>query len=222
MAELNNPFLYITPRSKEELVGRKEFLDNIEKKIMESLDKHAIIAVNGPVGIGKTLFIENVISKLEPRKDIKIFKLDFSLNTLNDLRSIPNEKEINKQIIILIDRFELILSLTKEIQLKVLEVMAKLCEAEITIILATTTDLIQKVADINPVVKKYFNILNVPAMKYEEVKKLIISRLNEVRKTASNNLAPFSEDDISKIYKNSKGNPRMALMLCASLYEKKL
>jgi len=222
MANITNPFLYITPRDKESLVGRTGFLEIIEKKILESLDKSAVIAVNGEVGIGKTMFIEKVISKLESRKDIKVFKLDFNLNTLNDLRSIPTEKELQKQILIVIDRFELILSLTKEIQQKVLEVLANLCEAKVTIILATTTGLISKIFEINHNVKKFFNVLNVPYMNFEEVKKLVVSRLNEVRKEKSDKIEPFLKEELDMIYKNSKGNPRMVLMLCASLYEKKV
>ncbi|VVB76132.1 ATPase domain predominantly from Archaea [Candidatus Tiddalikarchaeum anstoanum] len=218
---VNNPFLFITPRNSDVLVGRHSFLETLEKKVLESLDTHAIIAVNGPFGIGKSQFIYKIIEDLKTRKNIKIFNFDFNLNTLNDLRSVPHEKDLKKQIIIVIDRFELIESLTKEIQHKVLNVMAELCDAKDTFILETSSDLIKKVADVEPNVKKYFNIINVPQMNYDEVKKLIYTRLNEVRKDKSESINPFTEEEVKMIHKQSKGNPRMVLMLCASLYEKK-
>ncbi len=67
--------------------------------------------------------------------------------------------------------------------------------------------------------KKYFKVLEVPPLSFDEAKKLAIQRLDEVRSQGKGSLAPFTEDELRKVYNNSKGNPRLILMLLASLYE---
>ncbi len=120
----NNPFLSITPREKsDELIGRFGFYEKIKKTILESLDDYAIITINGDFGIGKSLFVEKVLADLSKKKQLKIINLDFSLNILNDLRNIPSEEEAGKQIIVIIDRFELLLSLSNNLQKKIVQLM---------------------------------------------------------------------------------------------------
>lgn len=218
---VRNPFLYITPRNKDLLIGRIEFLKKVEKTVLSSLDKPVIVAVNGEFGIGKTLFIEKAIKKLEKKKSIKLYDFDFNLNTLNDLRNIPTEKKLKKQIVIVVDRFELILSLTPEIQKKILKIMGELSKAKVTIIIATSSSLIKKVINLDSSIKRYFKILNVPALNFDETKELILSRLNESRPKKSNKLEPFTNKEVKMIHKQAKGNPRLVLLLCATLFEEK-
>ncbi|MDD4353136.1 MAG: hypothetical protein PHN56_01625, partial [Candidatus Nanoarchaeia archaeon] len=156
---------------------------------------------------------------LSTKKILKIFYLDFNLNTLNDLRTIPSEKELGKQIIVIIDRFELILSLSNSLQEKIVKLMADLCESKITLILTTSDDLLKKMTKMDEKLKKYFKVLNVPPISLVEAKKLVISRLDEVKKADKGTIRPFTENEIEKIHKNAKGNPRIILMLLASLYE---
>ena len=219
---IDNPFLYVVPRDNDVIYGRKNFLEKVKKTVLESLDKQAIITINGEYGIGKTLFIERVVNELKKRKRIKLYYFDFNLNTLNDLRDLPTEEAIKKQIVVVIDRFELILSLSDIIQKKILQLMVDLCKAKITFIIASSDDLLKRLKNINPEIKRYFKVLNVPKMSYEEARKLIVSRLNEIRPNKSDSLEPFTEDEIKHIYKKAKGNPRLILLLCASLLEKKL
>ena len=220
---VQNPFLYITPRDKDFLVGRSNFLDKVKKVVMDSLDENAIVSINGEFGIGKTLFVRKVIEDLEEKKkSVKVFHYDFNFNTLNDLRNLPSEKKAKKEIIVVIDRFELILSLSNLLQRKILKVMSDLCKAKITLLITSTDDLLKKIKNIDEGVKKYFRVLDVPPMTYEETEKLVISRLNEVRTKNKESIHPFTENEIKAMYKNAKGNPRMLLMLCASLFEEKL
>ncbi|MFA5303608.1 MAG: hypothetical protein WC393_03670 [Candidatus Nanoarchaeia archaeon] len=215
-----NPFLFITPRDKsDELIGRFDFFEKIKKTVLESLDENAIITINGDFGIGKSLFVKKAMEDLSAKKSLKLFYLDFSLNTLNDLRNIPTEKKLGKQIIVLIDRFELLLSLSSSLQEKIVKLMANLCESKITLILTTSDDLLKKMAKMDAHLKKYFKVLNVPPVSLDEAKKLIISRLDEVKKTGKGTIKPFTENEVEKIHKNAKGNPRIILMLLASLYE---
>ena len=97
--------------------------------------------------------------------------------------------------------------------------MANLCESKITLILTTSDDLLKKMAKMDAHLKKYFKVLNVPPVSLDEAKKLIISRLDEVKKTGKGTIKPFTENEVEKIHKNAKGNPRIILMLLASLYE---
>jgi hypothetical protein len=216
----NNPFLSITPREKsDELIGRFGFYEKIKKTILESLDDYAIITINGDFGIGKSLFVEKVLADLSKKKQLKIINLDFSLNILNDLRNIPSEEEAGKQIIVIIDRFELLLSLSNNLQKKIVQLMNDLCKAKITLIITSSDDLLKKMAKMDAGLKKYFKVLEVPPLSFDEAKKLAIQRLDEVRSNGKGSLTPFTEDELRKVYNNSKGNPRLILMLLASLYE---
>jgi ABC-type dipeptide/oligopeptide/nickel transport system ATPase component len=220
---MNNPFLFITPRKNEDnLIGRFDFYEKMKKAVLESLDENAIITLNGDFGIGKSFFVEKAMNELSKMKNLKVYYLDFNLNTLNDLRAIPSEKELGKQIIIIIDKFELLLSLSEPLQEKILNLMSELCKNEITLLITTSNDLLKGIKKIEPQIKKYFKILDVPAVNYEETKKLVISRLNEARKTHSDSITPFTESELHSIYKNTKGNPRLILMLLASIYEEKM
>jgi archaellum biogenesis ATPase FlaH len=215
-----NPFLFITPRDKsDELIGRFDFFEKIKKTVLESLDKPVIVTINGDFGIGKSLFVKKAMQDLSAKKNLKLFYLDFNLNTLNDLRNMPTEKKIGKQIVVLIDRFELLLSLSNNLQEKIVKLMNNLCEAKITLIITTSDDLLKKMAKMEAKLKKHFKVLNVPPINLNEAKKLIISRLDEVRKNNKGSIKPFTENEVKKIHKNAKGNPRIILMLLASLYE---
>ena len=218
---VNNPFLYITPRTKDLLIGRKEFLTKIKATVFESLKKKSIISINGEFGIGKSLFVEKVILSLKDMKDIKMYNFDFNFNLINELRNLPSEKKIKKQVVVIIDRFELILSLSEVLQHKILDLMTDLCKAEITLIITSSNNLLKSIKNISPSTKNYFKVLDVPALNFEEAKRLIISRLNEARPTSKDSLHPFTPEEIKKIFKTSKGNPRMILMLCAGLFEEK-
>jgi 6-pyruvoyl-tetrahydropterin synthase len=215
-----NPFLFITPRDKsDELIGRFDFFEKIKKTVLESLDESAIVTIKGDFGIGKSLFVKKAMEDLSAKKNLKIFYLDFNLNTLNDLRNMPSEKEIGKQIIVIIDRFELMLSLSNTLQEKIVKLMADLCEAKVTLIITASDDLMVKMAKMDAKLKNYFKVLNVPPISLAEAKKLVISRLDEVRKNNKGTIKPFNENEIEKIHRNAKGNPRIILMLLASLYE---
>ncbi|MDD2678887.1 MAG: hypothetical protein PHT91_01475 [Candidatus Nanoarchaeia archaeon] len=217
-----NPFLFITPREKsDELIGRFEFFEKIKRVVLESLDESAIVTINGDFGIGKSLFVDKVVKDLSKKKSLKVFYLDFNLNTLNDLRNIPLEKELGKQIIVIIDRFELLLSLSNNLQEKIIKIMTELCENKITLIITSSNDLLKSMKKLDNDMKKYFKVLDVPKLSLTEAKRLVISRMDELNRKQRGTIKPFTENEIKKIHENSKGNPRIILMLLASLFEDK-
>ena len=57
---------------------------------------------------------------------------------------------------------------------------------------------------------------------FHEVKELVLSRLNEVRTTKTNDLSPFNERELTDIWKKSRGNPRMILLILANFYDIKM
>ena len=126
---------------------------------------------------------------------------------------------IGKQIIVVIDKFELLLSLSNNLQEKIVQLMNDLCKAKITLIITSTDDLLKKMTKMDAELKKYFKVLEVPPISFAEAKKLAIQRLDEARTKGKGSLSPFTEDELKKVYDNSKGNPRLILMLLASLYE---
>ena len=64
--------------------------------------------------------------------------------------------------------------------------------------------------------------IKIPKLNFDEIKELIINRLNESREQPRNDLTPFTEDELRKIHMKAKGNPRLTLLLLKPLYEQKM
>jgi len=218
---VNNPFFSVTPLKKDMIVGRKEFLKNINKEVMSSLIDNKIIIIKGDSGMGKSFFVRSAVDELKTKKSIKLFNYDFSLDLINKLRKLPDESKIKKQIVVVIDRFELMLMLSEQLQTKIFELMTELCKTGITFLITSSDDLIEKTRILNLELKKYFKTFNVPGLTYEEAEDLVINRLNMERKKDLKSIEPFTVKELKEVYKNSKGNPRIILMLCGVLFDNK-
>ena len=68
---------------------------------------------------------------------------------------------------------------------------------------------------------KKFKRYELNGLSKEDIRQIIINRLNTVRNTESESLEPFTQVEYEKIYKKSRGNPRIALLICSALYDQK-
>ncbi len=217
--KLVNPFLFITPRDKEKIIGKKDFLKDLKTTVKKSLKtkKSEIILLQGDVGSGKTLFIKKLVKEFDKSK---IKKMSFNMNTLNDLRKIFTKKDKKKMVII--DKMDIINHLPKELQKKIINLIIEFTELGINFLIAVDKKTKSLIKDLNNKFKKYLIVKKIPKLEYADAEDLVISRLNEERTKKSESIEPFTQEELKKLFEKSKGNPRMLLMLCASLYEQKL
>jgi len=215
---VENPFLSIIPRKDEKLIGIKEDVDEIIKKLSD-FEKGKILFISGEYGSGKSL----VVRELEKRLEGKFEKFKFLTNTelIHNLRNIPTEKSIEKEILVFIDRMDL-LDVMKETDIKkILELISELSRMGVSFVISVTPkvlDMIFKNSDL----KEKSIVYEMKPFTLEQTKEFILNRLNEARIEKSNDLSPFSEKEVEMIWKKSKGNPRMILLLCATLYDAKM
>jgi len=214
MPQIQNPFLYITPRAEEDIVNMKELMNNLDGYI-KNLKNGGIIILSGTYGSGKTLILNHLKRKLSKRK-VSIESIDFNLNTKDKIRSIKGKK------ILMIDRFDLADTLKNDELNELLTSINEISERSVIFIISIIPELITRIFSLNEKFKDKAKIFEVSALGLNETRELIVSRLNEVRKEKSNSTEPFTEDEVKKIWEKAKGNPRMILLLCSTLYDLKM
>ncbi len=215
---MHNPFTYITPRENEEIIDRINVYNRLEKKILDTLIQGTIIFLEGDYGSGKSLLVQKLKKNLGNK--IKIITLDFTGMILNDLRKLPLEKK--REILVVIDRFDLSEGLSKENFEKLLDLILELKNRGLSFLLLLNNKTTKAIKKAKSRLKKEYSIIRIPALDYKFSKELIISRLNEIRKSKNESLEPFTEKEIKEVWRNSKGNPRMLLLLCENLFERKM
>ncbi len=138
---------------------------------------------------------------------------------INELEKIQVDKPSKSKKIVSIDKFELsdVLSDTKLI--KLINILLAKSKSGVGFIISCTPQTIVRLFSLSDKLRQYSKVFNVPKLTFNQAKQLIIIRLNNIRKQKSNSLSPFNEHQIKDIWKTSNGNPRMILLLCASLYE---
>jgi predicted ATPase len=100
--------------------------------------------------------------------------------------------------------------------------MVRLTEAGASFVISVNPKTILRLFDINKEFKNLSDIHTIKPLIFPEIKELVSSRLNETRTKKSDSLAPFNEEDIREIWKKSRGNPRMVLLILANLYDIKM
>ncbi|HLE06801.1 MAG TPA: hypothetical protein VI790_05575, partial [Candidatus Nanoarchaeia archaeon] len=64
--------------------------------------------------------------------------------------------------------------------------------------------------------------IKIPLLPFDDAKKLVLMRLNSVRKEPISDLSPFTEKELRMIWKKSSGNPRLLLLLLMPLYDQRM
>jgi len=208
---MENPFLYIVPREDEELINMSVFFQNLEKSIKESLHGGIVISIVGGHGSGKTLILEKMKEKF---KKTKIIQFDVGEELID---RVYNLREVNKEVIVILDNIDL-LSGREDYLSSLLETLVSKSISGITFVLTCTPNTCKKIERLNKAFANMTIKLEIPSLSFEDAKKMVISRLNEVREK-KDTLDPISEENFRHIYDKSYGNPRMILLLLSTLYD---
>ena len=215
---IDNPFIVITSTGEEEVVDRVEESIDLQLYINEVINNGGIILINGDPGVGKSTIINFVLRDIKKRDDIKVNKDSFTPSVLSKIKSLS--KETGKKLLVILDDFNNIELIDKDQRDGIIRLLNELGSIGIGIIVVNNTKNNKTQKLINKIKTKFY-IINVRGMKDEDIKKIIINRLNLIRKTKSNSLSPFTEEEIDKIIKEARGNPRIVLLICATLYDTK-
>ena len=212
-----NPFFEISHRGDEYIILTSDNLKKISSLTNELVKKHKVIFVVGEPGAGKTLIEKRMEAKI-PKK-VKVERFMFTVDLLNELRSIPAERMIKKDVMVFIDKFWMSEAMNDKELKRIVDVMLYTSTGGIGYIVSCHPDTLSRVFALSDEMRKYSRVYHVPPLTFDQTKKLITSRLNLVRKKKSKSLEPFTAYNLKNIWKTSRGNPRMILLLCANLYE---
>lgn len=212
-----NPFISITYSKNDTIVNRVD--DRLELLLLvnETLDHGGVIILKGSPGVGKSTVIGILEGELSKAKNIDLIKEEFTPVVYNKLRNMQNKS--GRRLLVILDDFNNIEMLDKLGQQKVIDLIYNMSQ-NMAIMLIENRD--EGVETVFKKQGKLFNKYQLDGLKKEEMKQLIINRLNAVRQTKSDSLDPFTQAEFEKIYKKSEGNSRIALLICSALYDKKI
>ncbi len=187
-----NPFLSIVPSENEDFVEVVNF-NEVESKVKEN----NIIFVVGKAGSGKS----HLILEIKRRFGGKI--LHFSRDLIDKIRETHDS-------IIYIEDFDLIRGLTDDQRYKLLELIQDKSQMGIKFVIEVTPKTLN---GLNLEGEKIY----IPEIDFETAREIVERKLK--REGVKN---PFTEDEMKNIWKKSGKNPRMFLMLLATMYDLKV
>ncbi len=212
----NNPFIVITSSGHEKVVDRVKEKVELQMQINEALKNGKIVVLKGSPGVGKSTLVNLIVNNLKKSQNVSVIREDFTPSVYNKLRSL-NLGVIKKTLVIL-DDFNNVELLDKNSQEKVIKLMSELAEKAALLLIENRTE----------GVEKDFRRMHIEAVKFDitglqrtDLRQLLTDRLNTVRDVPRDNIDPFTDDEFEKIYRKSGGNPRIALLICAALFDQK-
>lgn len=214
-----NPFLSIVPRKTENIVALDKEVKQA-KKMAKGIEKGKILFISGEYGSGKSL----ILKKLEKAIPKKVEKKEFiaNIDLMNDLKGLPMEEAMHKKLVVYIDRMDLIEVMKKKQVDRIVEMIIVGSEASVGFIISITPRVLNNLFKRYPDLKNKSSVYEMKPLSLKQTKELVLSRLNESRKKKSKKFEPFTKEEIEYVWKKSKGNPRMILLICATLYDAKM
>ncbi len=174
----------------------EEFVEVINLNEVESkIKENSIVLIVGEVGAGKS----HLIQEIKKRLGGKI--LHFSGKLLDEIREA-------KDGILYLEDFDLIHGLPKEQQNKLIELIKDKANMGVKFVIEVTPK-----TELDLPAEK----IEIPKIDFETAKKIVEQKLKA--EGAEN---PFSEEEMKKIWKKSGENPRLFLMLLATMYDLKV
>ncbi len=210
---MDNPFSIIVPRENELMIN-ESFLKELSNKIKENIKQKKLIILEGDYGSGKSLYLKRLYARLKTKKE-KIHFTDAINNILKNKVAVKNKS-------LFIRNFDLIQGLNEEQLFDLTESIMRLIKEGMIILTACRKDTLKKIYEVNPLLRSKTLKIKIPKLNFEEIKELIINRLNENRKEKNDSLEPFTETELRKIHSKAKGNPRLILLLLKPLYEQRM
>ncbi len=212
----NNPFISITYSENDILVDRVNERIEILILINEAMEHGGIIVLQGAPGMGKSTLLTAIEKELEKSKNIDVIREEFTPMVYNKIRNLDIKPP--KKLVIELDDFNNIEMLEKLSQQRVIDLLYNLSQKIAVLIVENREDGVEKALKSQ---SKQFKKYNLAGLSKEDLKQIVINRLNSVRAIKSDSLEPFTEAEYEKIYKKARGNPRIALLICSALYDQK-
>lgn len=212
-----NPFMDIIPRKNEEMFGRKAFYEDLKAGAEKALNGEKILVIEGGYGVGKSIIVEK-LEKLLEKNHVDVINLNVAGDILDQVRRLPLEKK--RDIFVVVDKFDLVESFKDKKIDKLLDLVEELSGKGLTFLIMTTKNGLEKSRKVSNDFASKLLVFHLPMLDYQHAKEMIIERLKNTGNKA-NSIAPFTDEELREIWKKSRGNPRMMLMLCASFYEQK-
>ncbi len=212
----NNPFISITYSENDILVDRVNERIEILILINEAMEHGGIIVLQGAPGMGKSTLLTAIEKELEKSKNIDVIREEFTPMVYNKIRNLDIKPP--KKLVIELDDFNNIEMLEKLSQQRVIDLLYNLSQKIAVLMVENRENGVEKELKAQ---SKQFKKYNLAGLSKEDLKQIVINRLNSVRAIKSDSLEPFTEAEYEKIYKKARGNPRIALLICSALYDQK-
>ncbi len=214
--EDRNPFISITYSKSDTVVDRVN--EKIELLIMlnEAMEHGGIIVLKGDPGMGKSTIISTLESELKKSKNIEMIKEEFTPLIYNKIRNLHIDP--TKKTLVILDDFNNIEMVDKLSQQRIVDMLYNLGQKIAIMLVENRTEGVEKDLEKQG---KNFKRYEIKGLSKEDIKQIIINRLNSVRKSKSDSLDPFTSQEFEKIYKKSRGNPRISLLICSALFDQK-
>lgn len=212
----NNPFIVITSTGKETVVDRIKEKVELQLYINDAINQGGLIILKGEPGAGKSTLLNWVLTDLKKKGDLQIIKDDFTPSIYNKLRAINLSP--NKKMLIMLDDFNNLELLDRPGQEKVVKLISELSLRIGVLLIENRKEGVER--DFKALGHKFVKF-ELKGLAHDDLEKLIINRLNLSRDVPTEQLDPFAPDEFDKIFKKSLGNPRIALLICATLYDQK-
>ena len=212
----NNPFISITYSENDILVDRVNERIEILILINEAMEHGGIIVLQGAPGMGKSTLLTAIEKELKKSKNIDVIREEFTPMVYNKIRNLDIKPP--KKLVIELDDFNNIEMLEKLSQQRVIDLLYNLSQKIAVLMVENRENGVEKELKAQ---SKQFKKYNLAGLSKEDLKQIVINRLNSVRAIKSDSLEPFTEAEYEKIYKKARGNPRIALLICSALYDQK-
>jgi len=204
-----NPFLSIIPEKQEPLFGiDNPKIKDYAKKLSEG---NSIVIISGEAGSGKSALVFKLEKQL-PKK-IKKIKTICSPRLSKELKEIKTKGKT----VIFIEKLHVCMSLNEAELKNTIDTIGNMLSKNMSFVLTATPTLAATIPYLSNKLKNIL-VFDIPPLSLGDAKKLVVSRLNKIRKKRSDSISPFTENEIMQVWRKSNGNPKMVLLLCASLY----
>jgi hypothetical protein len=199
-----NPFLEIHPKKEEKLFGITPGL--IKEYVKKLTVPGTIVILSGGFGAGKSVVALKIEKELKKINKVKL------ICSPDLVQGLMNTKKKGKTVVF-VEKFYLCLALGERSIKRIIDTIGEMAGKGFSFLITATPELAATIPQLSDKLKGVVSF-ELPPLSLEDAKRLISARLG-------GKLDPFTEDEVRHVWRTSNGNPKMILLLCASLYDAK-